>query len=62
MKLQEVKAIAGSMGIKAGNIKKDELIRVIQRAEGNFDCFGTATCGYCDQAGCCWREDCLKTA
>jgi hypothetical protein len=36
-----------------------ELIRRIQRAEGNFDCFGTAI-DYCDQSQCCFREDCLK--
>lgn len=62
MNLQEVKSIAGRMGLKAGNLRKGELIRAIQRAEGNFDCFGTATAGCCDQADCCWREDCLKTA
>ena len=60
MKLQEIKAIAKEKGIKDGNMKKAELVREIQRAEGNFDCFGTATAGYCDQAACLWREDCLK--
>ncbi|MDO9289761.1 MAG: hypothetical protein Q7T83_13340 [Thermodesulfovibrionales bacterium] len=35
MKLQEIKGIAKKMGIKAGSMKKTELIRVIQRAEGN---------------------------
>jgi hypothetical protein len=35
------------------------LIRQIQRAEGNFDCFGAAK-DYCNQFQCCFREDCLK--
>ncbi len=37
-----------------------DLIRSIQRAEGNFDCFGTAN-GYCDQWGCRWRTFCLPS-
>lgn len=59
MKIQEIKAIAKTRGIKAGNLKKPELIQAIQKAEGNFDCFGSATSGYCDQTNCLWREDCL---
>jgi|GEM_PF-3562472 len=34
------------------------LIRSIQRAEGNPDCFGKAI-GYCDRTDCAWREYCL---
>lgn len=60
MNLKQIKEIAKSKGVKVGNVKKDELIRAIQRAEGNFDCFGTATAGECDQLNCLWRDDCLK--
>jgi hypothetical protein len=35
-------------------------IRGIQRREGNFDCFATATQGFCDQTSCLWRARCLK--
>jgi hypothetical protein len=41
-------------------MKKENLIRSIQLAEGNFPCFGTATAGLCDQTNCLWRVDCLK--
>jgi len=58
--LKQVKEIAKQKGIKPGNMKKGNLIRAIQRTEGNFDCFGTATLGFCDQLDCLWREDCLK--
>lgn len=37
-----------------------DLIKTIQRTEGNFDCFSTALQGYCGQKGCAWRELCLK--
>jgi hypothetical protein len=60
MKLAEIQKIAKKRGIKTlGKSKKVELIRIIQRAEGNFDCFGTAM-NYCDQLSCLWRKDCLK--
>jgi hypothetical protein len=60
MNLKQVKEIAKSKGVKVGNMKKDDIIRAIQRAEGNFDCFGTATGGVCDQLNCLWRDDCPK--
>jgi hypothetical protein len=59
MKLQEVKNIAKKMGIKAGSMKKTELIRAIQKAEGNVECFGTGRAEECGQMNCLWREDCL---
>lgn len=60
MNLKQVKEIAKEKGVKVGNMKKEEIIRAIQRAEGNFDCFGTAIAGMCDQADCLWWNDCLK--
>ncbi|NOX25567.1 MAG: SAP domain-containing protein [Deltaproteobacteria bacterium] len=59
MKLNEIKKISKGMGIKAGKLRKADLIRKIQETEGNFMCFQTAG-DYCDQENCCWRSDCLK--
>ncbi|MBI4689148.1 MAG: SAP domain-containing protein [Nitrospirae bacterium] len=59
MKIQKIKVIAKAKGIKSENLEKPELIRSIQKAEGNFDCYGAAT-GFCDQANCMWREDCIS--
>jgi hypothetical protein len=58
MTVKELRAMAQDMGISTKNLRKAELIRAIQRAEGNFDCFGTAD-GYCDQLNCLFRQDCL---
>lgn len=33
-------------------------IRERQLREGNFDCFGRATTGYCDQHGCLHHAEC----
>ena len=35
------------------------LIRSMQRAEGQADCFGTAE-WHCDHIDCAWRKYCLK--
>ncbi len=58
MKMHEIQAKAKSLGVKSTGIKKPEIIRSIQKAEGNFDCFGTAF-DYCDQWQCCFRSLCL---
>ncbi len=60
MTLKEVKERAKKYDIKASKMKKDEIIRAIQRSEGNYDCFGTALSGDCSQEDCLWREDCLS--
>jgi hypothetical protein len=60
MKMQEVREKAKALGLRnIFGLSKGGLIRRIQRAEGNFDCFGTAK-DYCDQFQCCFRDDCLK--
>lgn len=60
MQIQTLRNIAKERGIKAGRMAKAEIIRTIQRVEGNFECFSTAVNGYCDQGECSWREDCLS--
>ncbi|ROR32873.1 SAP domain-containing protein [Inmirania thermothiophila] len=59
MNMKEIRLIAREKGVHPGRLRKVELVRTIQRAEGNFDCFATAYDGECDQLGCRWREDCL---
>lgn len=62
MKVQEIREIAREFGVKPGRMNKIQLVRRIQNEEGNFDCFGTATDGFCDQQSCLWREDCFSAA
>lgn len=62
MKVAEVKEIAKQLGVKVSRQTKTNLIKQIQIAEGNFDCYATPVDGYCDQDGCTWRTDCLKAA
>ncbi len=58
MKMQEIRALSKKYGINSFGKTKVELIREIQRAEGNFDCIGTAV-DYCDQSSCSFRSLCL---
>jgi len=58
--MKETRDIARQLGIHPTRMEKAELIRAIQRAEGNFDCFGTATEEECDQEECLWREECFR--
>ncbi|RII25689.1 MAG: SAP domain-containing protein [Geobacter sp.] len=58
MKLVELKEIAKQYDIKAGKMKKADLIRAIQCAEGNEQCFETGMSSQCGQEDCLWREDC----
>jgi len=59
MRMDEVREKAKKLGLKTARMKKEDLIRAVQAAEGNFPCFGTASDGICDQTGCCWSDDCL---
>ena len=58
MKLNEIKEIAKQHNIKTGKAKKSELVRSIQNAEGNQQCFDSNSVTLCGQHNCIWREDC----
>jgi len=58
--MNEIREMARPLGVRSTRMRKADLIRAIQRAEGNFDCYGTATVEECDQEECLWREECFK--
>lgn len=60
MNMQAIRETAKTRGVSPGRLGKIELVRTLQRDEGNFDCFAKAYAGYCDQSVCLWREDCLS--
>lgn len=61
MKIQSIRKIAKEQGIRTEKLGLTELIHAIQLAEGNFNCFGSAVNGYCDQSECLWKDDCVIT-
>ncbi len=62
MRLLDIEKKARAMGIKdTRRFSKKGLIRLIQKQEGNAECFGTLGRKDCPQMGCCWRSDCVTT-
>lgn len=59
MKIEDIKLIAKKKRVNPEKLSKKDLIRAIQKAEGNFDCFGKADKN-CSQISCLWRVDCLQ--
>lgn len=59
MKMPDIRKKAKALGIDSGRMKKEDLIRSIQRAEGNTACFGTGT-DECPYRDCCWRKNCIE--
>ena len=58
MNLASLVTFLAEMGVSRNPATLAAAIRFVQRAEGNFDSFGTAD-GYCDQSECTWRSECL---
>jgi len=58
MKMEEIRRIAEERGILPGRVRKADLIRTIQKSEGNAECFGSGRANECGQTGCLWRKDC----
>ncbi len=60
MRLSEIEKKARTIGIKdTWKFAKKELIKTIQRREGNSDCFASGRLN-CNQMVCCWRSDCVR--
>ncbi len=58
MNMNEIKKIAAERGVRPGKLKKVDLVRAIQQAEGNPACFMTGFVNDCGQPTCLWRPDC----
>lgn len=60
MNMKHIRHLAKTLKVESSQLSKTELIKKIQLAEGNFDCYGSASSGECDQVDCAWRSDCLS--
>jgi hypothetical protein len=58
MNMTEIRAIASERGIRSGRMNKTELVRTMQRQEGNAECFNTGQVAGCGQGQCLWHADC----
>lgn len=61
MHMAEIRQRAKAIGLTGvGKLRKAELIRRIQQAEGNTRCYGADWRQSCGEMFCCWRSDCLN--
>jgi len=61
MNIQEIRERATAIGLTGvGKLRKAELVKKIQEAEGNSPCYGAEWRQQCAEMHCCWRSDCLK--
>jgi hypothetical protein len=60
VKYKEIQKMAKNMRINTFQMKKNDMILAIQRAENNIECFGTGRVEYCQELSCLWREDCVS--
>lgn len=61
MRLLDIERKARSVGIKdTWKFSKINLVRNIQRTEGNQPCFAGAGRRSCEEMSCCWRSDCVR--
>ena len=58
MKMAEIRSYATKKGVSPVGKTKEALIRAIQRAENNRDCFNRGESTTCGQEACSWRSDC----
>ena len=59
MKINDIRKMAKALDINTFRMKKTDMIRSIQRAENNMDCYATSRVAYCDEQNCLWRADCM---
>ena len=58
MKQADIRSFAKRLGVSPVGKKKETLVREIQRAEKNRDCYNRGESITCGQVSCTWREDC----
>ena len=58
MKFNDIRRKAKEMQIKSHRMNKKDLIRAIQRAESNIECYATPRVEVCSEDSCLWRNDC----
>jgi hypothetical protein len=58
MTIREIRKRAKALGLTLDTNNKAELIRAVQAAENNPQCYMMGR-AHCDEVKCCWLEDCI---
>ena len=60
MNFNEIRKKAKGMDINTYKMKKFEVIRAIQQAENNIECYNTPRVENCSEHACLWRDECVS--
>jgi len=58
MTFADIKKIAIEHGIRVVGVKKVDIVRAIQKQEGNTPCFASGKVAECAQRHCLWAAAC----
>ena len=58
--MKEIRELAKKLGLKTAKLNKLNLIRLIQKTEGNEVCYASHHSASCGQSSCLWLADCEK--
>ncbi|OEU69551.1 MAG: hypothetical protein BA863_10625 [Desulfovibrio sp. S3730MH75] len=62
MSRELIEDLAERLGVDVKGVDIVEAVRLLQRVEGNFDCFARAASGFCTQEDCLFYIECLKNS
>ncbi|WP_432737773.1 hypothetical protein [Maridesulfovibrio sp. FT414] len=62
MARKRIEELAEKLHVDIEGLSLVEAVRLLQRLEGNFDCFARAESGFCDQTECLFYEECMDNS
>ncbi len=62
MSREMIEDLARRLGVDVKGLDIVKAVRLLQRVEGNFDCFARAGSGFCTQKDCLFYIECLENS
>ncbi len=57
-----IEELAERLKVDIEGLNLVEAVRLLQRLEGNFDCFARSESGFCDQKKCLFYVECMENS
>ncbi len=57
-----IEELAERLKVDIEGLNLVEAVRLLQRLEGNFDCFARSESGFCDQKECLFYVECMENS
>lgn len=62
MSRKQIEELAERLHVDIKGLTLVEAVRLLQRLEGNFDCFARSESGFCDQTKCLFYTECMENS